>query len=70
VLGDREIELKFQLPPSARAAVLAKLCHPRRLAPVVRIVRANPREAVELCGVLTRGGEALTETWSYMLPRE
>ena len=36
----------------------------------VRVVRANPRQAVELRGVLTRGGEALTETWSYVLPPE
>jgi glucans biosynthesis protein len=36
----------------------------------VRVVRANPRQAVELRGVLMRGGKALTETWSYVLPRE
>jgi glucan biosynthesis protein len=33
-------------------------------------VRPNPRQAVELRGVLMRGGKALTETWSYVLPRE
>jgi glucans biosynthesis protein len=36
----------------------------------VRVVRANPRQPVELRGVLTRGGVALTETWSYVLPPE
>lgn len=34
------------------------------------VERTDPRRAIELRAFLRRGGDALTETWSYLLPAE